>query len=144
MPIALSSLLILLVLALPAQNENRATAPLPSANSQTAKQSDDTGCLDPNVRAPRTISFGVLNSRGINIPKPPYPALAKSAGLSGQVMAVVVIDETGQVIWARVISGHPLLQAAVKTVVCQARLRPIRVAGHFVKAKGVLTYKFVL
>jgi hypothetical protein len=57
-------------------------------------QQNDVGCLDPNVRAPRTISFGVLNSRGINIPKPLYPAAARSAGLSGQVMAIVVIDET--------------------------------------------------
>ena len=105
---------------------------------------NDVGCLDPNVSAPRTIYFGVLNSRGMNIPKPPYPAAARSAGLSGQVVAVVVIAETGQVIWARVVNGHPMLQASVKTVVCQARLKPIRVAGHFVKAKGVLTYKFVL
>ena len=115
-----------------------------SAVAQETQLSNDVGCLDPNVPAPRTISFGVLNSRGVYIPKPPYPAAAKSAGLSGQVVAVVVIDENGQVIWARVVSGHPLLQASVKTVVCQARLKPIRVAGHFVKAKGVLTYKFVL
>jgi len=115
-----------------------------AAFAQEPQPSNDLGCLDPNVAAPRTISFGVLNARGINIPKPPYPAAARSAGLSGQVVAVVVVDEAGKVIWARVISGHPLLQASVKTVVCQARLKPIRVAGHFVKAKGVLTYKFVL
>ncbi len=112
--------------------------------AQTTEQSADQRCLDPNVRAPRTISFGGFNSRGINIPKPPYPALAKSVGLSGPVVAVVVIDETGHVVWARVISGHPLLQASVKTVVCQARLKPVRVAGHLVKAKGVLTYNFAL
>jgi TonB family protein len=112
--------------------------------AQTTQQSNDVGCLDPNIRAPHTISFGVLNSRGINIPKPPYPTAARSAGLSGQVVAIVIVDETGHVMWARVVTGHPLLQASVKTVVCQARLRPVRVAGRFVKAKGVLTYKFVL
>jgi TonB family protein len=112
--------------------------------AQTTQQSNDVGCLDPSVRAPRTISFGVLNSRGINIPKPPYPEAARSAGLSGQVVAVIVIDETGQVMWARVVSGHALLQESVKSVVCQARLKPIRVAGRLVLAKGVLTYKFVL
>src|SRR5690242_2571168 len=91
--------------------------------AQTTQPSNDVGCLDPKVRAPRTISFGVLNSRGIHIPKPPYPDAARSAGLSGQVVAIVVIDETGQVVWARVISGHSLLQASVKTVVCQAQLK---------------------
>jgi len=112
--------------------------------AQTTPQSNDVGCFDPSVRAPRTISIGVLNARQINIPKPPYPEAAKSAGLSGQVVAVVVINETGQVVWARVVSGHPLLQSSVKTVACQARLKPVRVAGGFVKAKGLLMYKFVL
>src|SRR6185436_9097326 len=89
------------------------------SNAQTTELRPDQRCLDPNVRAPRTISLGGFNSRGIDIPKPPYPALARSAGLSGPVVAVVVIDETGHVVWARVISGHPLLQTSVTTVVCQ-------------------------
>jgi len=111
---------------------------------QTTKQSDDTGCLDPTVNAPQTVHFGVLNSKGINIPKPVYPAAAKDAKISGMVKAVVVIDETGNVMWARVPNGHPLLRDAVKTVVCQARVKPIRLAGHPVKVTGILTYRFVL
>ena len=103
-----------------------------------------TDCLDPNVRKPQTISLGRIDSRVIEIPKPLYPAEAKDANISGVVKALVVVDETGKVIWARVDNGHPLLQAAVKTVVCQARLKPFRVAGRIVKSNGIITYKFEL
>jgi|SRR4051812_16692781 TonB family protein len=112
--------------------------------AQTTQQSNDVGCLDPAVAAPQTIHFGVLNSKGINIPKPVYPAAAKDAKISGVVKAVVVIDETGKVMWARVPNGNPLLRDAVKTVVCQARVKPIRLARHPVKFTGILTYRFVL
>ena len=104
----------------------------------------DNGCLDPNVRKPQTISLGRIDSRVIDIPKPVYPNEAKDAKISGVVTALVVVDETGKVIWARVRKGDALLQAAVKTVVCQARLKPFKVAGHFVKSNGIITYKFEL
>ena len=104
----------------------------------------DNGCPDPNVRKPQTISLGRIDSRVIDIPKPVYPIEAKDAKILGVVTALVVVDETGKVIWARVRNGHAVLQAAVKTVVCQARLKPFKVAGHFVKSNGVITYKFEL
>jgi len=113
--------------------------------AQTNEQPNDQRCLDPNVRRPRgTISFGALNSRGIDIPKPVYPALAKSARVSGSVVTHVVIDETGDVIWARIVSGHPLLRGSVAKVVCEARVKPIRLARRFVKVNGVIVYNFVL
>ena len=128
---------ILIVVALVSPNQTRAVvAPSPLET--------DAGCLDPNVRKPQTISLGRIDSRVIEIPKPVYPPEAKDAKISGVVTALVVVDETGKVIWARVDNGHPQLQAAVKTVVCQARLKPFKVAGHFVKSNGIITYKFEL
>ncbi|MFN2500333.1 MAG: TonB family protein [Pyrinomonadaceae bacterium] len=103
-----------------------ATSIFQATETTPTEQSQDTACLDPTVRKPRTIYFGILNSKAIDIPKPVYPVQAKDAKISGVVKAGVVIDETGKVIWARVETGHPLLQAAVKTVVCQARVKPIR------------------
>src|ERR1043165_952419 len=95
--------------------------------AQTKEQSASQNCLDPSLRRPRVmVSFGTLNSRGVDIPKPTYPAIAKSARVSGSVVTHVVIDERGDVIWARVVSGHPLLRGAVEKVVCEARVKPIR------------------
>ena len=118
--------------------------------TQTPKQtvameaSADTGCLDPNVSIPHTLRIEHLQSKVIDIPKPVYPREAKDAKITGVVTAHVVVDETGKVIWARVVTGDPLLQGAVKSVVCLARLKPARVRGQYVKTNGLLTYKFEL
>jgi TonB family protein len=128
---------ILILLALPSANGTRAI-------TTSSTRETDTGCLDPNVRKPQTISLGRIDSRIIDIPKPVYPVEAKDAEISGVVTALVVVDETAKVIWARVRNGHPLLQAAVKTVVCQARLKPFKVNGQFIKSNGVITYRFDL
>jgi TonB family protein len=117
--------------------------PTPTEKVATA-ESADVGCLDPNVPIPQTIRVEHLQSRVIDIPKPAYPPEAKDAKISGVVTAHVVVDETGKVIWARIRTGDPLLLAAVKTVVCQARLKPAKVRGQFVKTHGLLTYKFEL
>jgi TonB family protein len=121
-----------------------------SSPSQAKEESqkvegEDTGCLDPNLPKPKIIvHFSVLNSKAIELPKPEYPAEAKAANVSGEVKVMIVVDEDGKVAWARIHSGHYLLQPAVKKVVCRARFKPIKVGGHPVKVDGILTYKFVL
>jgi|SRR5437667_8956879 len=135
--IFLFTAVILVVVALPLASRTRAI-------TMSSIFETDTGCLGPNVRKPQTISLGRIDSRVIEIPEPVYPVEARVAKISGVVAAQVVVDETGKVIWARVRTGHPLLQAAVKTVVCQARLKPYKVAGHFVKTNGIITYRFDL
>jgi len=135
--IVASVVVILIAIALASPRHGHATIALPHFEP-------DNVCLDPNVRKPQTISLGRIDSRGIDIPKPVYPIEAKDAKTSGVVTALVVVDETGKVIWARVRNGPALLQAAVKTVVCQARLKPFKVNGAFVKSNGIITYKFEL
>jgi periplasmic protein TonB len=92
-------------------------------------------------RAP--ISGGVLNGKAINLPKPPYPPIAKQAHASGTVVVQVVIDENGNVISAHALSGHPLLQAVSVAAARQARFSPTKLSGQPVKVSGVITYNFV-
>ena len=67
---------------------------------------------EPKATPPRApISGGVLNGKALSLPKPPYPQIAKAAHASGTVVVQVLIDENGNVVSARAISGHPLLQA---------------------------------
>lgn len=108
-------------------------------------ENEDAPCLRADAPKPKfIISFGVINSKAINIPKPEYPEAAKAAKVSGEVQVAVIVGETGDVIWARVKTGHPLLQAAVKKVVCQAGFKPIMLSGKPVAVHGIITYKFVL
>ena len=92
-------------------------------------------------RAP--ISGGVLNGKAISLPKPPYPPIARAAHASGTVVVQVLIDENGNVVSARAVSGHPLLQAVAVGAARQARFSPTKLSGQPVKVTGVIQYNFV-
>jgi protein TonB len=63
---------------------------------------------EPKATPPRApISGGVLNGKALSLPKPPYPQIAKAAHASGTVVVQVLIDENGNVVSARAVSGHP-------------------------------------
>jgi TonB family protein len=89
------------------------------------------------------ISGGVLNDKAISKPQPLYPPIAKAAKASGTVTVQVTVDESGNVISAAAVSGHPLLQQAAVAAARQARFAPYKLNGSPVKVTGVLTYNFV-
>ncbi len=93
---------------------------------------------------PKTISGGVLNSKATILPLPPYPAAAKAVRASGSVSVQVLIDESGVVISAIAVSGHPLLREAAEVAARQARFAPTLLSGEPVKVSGVITYNFSL
>jgi TonB family protein len=88
------------------------------------------------------ISGGVLNGRAITLPRPEYPTAAREAKASGSVTVEVTIDEEGNVVAARSVSGHPLLQAAAVTAARQAKFSPTKLSGQAAKVNGVLVYTF--
>ncbi|MFL6255876.1 MAG: cytochrome c oxidase assembly factor Coa1 family protein [Pyrinomonadaceae bacterium] len=92
----------------------------------------------------QTVSGGVLNDKAISKPQPPYPPVAKAARASGTVTVQVLVDETGSVVTAKALSGHPLLQNAAVAAARQAKFSPTLLSGKPVKVSGVLTYNFVL
>jgi protein TonB len=92
-------------------------------------------------RAP--ISGGVLNGKAISLPFPPYPAIARQAKAAGVVVVQVTIDEYGNIIAARAVSGHPLLQAVSVAAAREAKFSPTFLMGEAVKVTGVITYNFV-
>ena len=88
------------------------------------------------------ISGGVMNGKAIMLPRPEYPAIARAAKASGTVTVEITIDEEGNVVSARSVSGHPLLQSAAVTAARQARFTPTKLNGQPVKVNGVLVYAF--
>jgi TonB family protein len=88
------------------------------------------------------ITGGVLNGRATSLPVPPYPPIARAAHASGNVTVEVTIDEEGNVVAARAVSGHPLLQAASVAAARNAKFTPTKVSGQAVKVQGVLVYTF--
>jgi protein TonB len=61
---------------------------------------------------------------------PEYPALARQAHLSGTVVINAVIDEHGNVVQARVVSGHPLLVSEALKAVLQWKYEPTTLNGQ--------------
>ena len=117
---------------------------LATRNPSSEELSAGFQCQGKDANQPRpnaTLKLGDVTKKAIQLPRPRYPQLAKAAGLDGNVKAEVVIDiNSGSVAWVQVISGHPLLRAAVRDVVCRARFVPTNdVDGH---ASGILTYRF--
>jgi TonB family protein len=89
------------------------------------------------------VSGGVLNDKATSKPAPAYPPIAKGAKASGTVVVQVTVDESGNVIYAAAVSGHPLLQAAAVAAARQAKFAPYKLSGQPVRVTGVLTYNFV-
>jgi protein TonB len=99
----------------------------------------------PTPQPKKTIvSGGVLNGKAISKPQPAYPPIARAARASGTVTVQILVDESGRVVSARAISGHPLLQQAAVQAAYQARFSPTLLSGQPVKVSGVITYNFVL
>lgn len=87
---------------------------------------------------------GQLNEKAISLPRPAYPQVAKAARASGAVVVDVVVDETGKVVSANAVSGHPLLRQSAVQAAYQARFRPTMLSGTPVKVSGTITYNFEL
>jgi protein TonB len=92
---------------------------------------------------PKTVSGGVLNGKATSLPKPGYPPAARAVRAGGSVSVQVLISESGGVISASAVSGHPLLRAAAESAARGARFSPTLLSGQPVKVSGVITYNFV-
>jgi TonB family protein len=90
------------------------------------------------------MSGGVLNGRVVVKPPPNYPPVAKAAHQQGTVTVQVVVDEEGNVTYAKAVSGPSLLKDAGEKAAKKAKFTPSTVCGHPVKVSGVITYNFVL
>jgi protein TonB len=97
---------------------------------------------------PRSCSFkvsgGILNGKAVSLPQPVYPPIAKAARATGPVAVEVLVDESGEVISAKAVSGHPLLQQSAVEAARQAKFSPTRLSGRPVKVSGLVTYDFAL
>jgi protein TonB len=84
----------------------------------------------------------LINSRALVLPKPPYPPLARQIQLQGTVVIQVLIDETGKVLSAKPVSGHPMLIPESQKAAMQARFSPTTLNGVPVKVSGMISYNF--
>ena len=70
--------------------------------------------------------------------------MAVQIHLQGTVAVQVLIDETGKVVSAKALSGHPLLVPESVRAALQARFSPTLIGDTPVKISGVITYNFLM
>ncbi len=113
-------------------------------NSSSTNNTSSTNNITVRNSSAGVIAGGKLNARAISLPNPVYPAIARQARASGNVVVQVTIDEDGNVISAQAVAGHPLLQAAAVTAARQAKFAPTKLSGQPVKVQGVVVYTFTI
>ena len=93
--------------------------------------------------SPTVVTGGVVNSRAINLIKPPYPPIARQMRISGSVNVQVMIDENGNVISAKAISGNALLRGPAENAARASKFSPTYLSGQRVKVSGLIIYNFL-
>lgn len=88
------------------------------------------------------LSTGVLSERAKNKVKPVYPSEAAAAGIRGEVLVEVSLDEQGNVASVEGVSGDKLLINAVIAAVRQWKFDPTRIGGKPVRVIGRLRFNF--
>ena len=118
-------------------------------NSPTADESKKRGeapgfrCPDREANQERPdakFDLGDVTKKAIELPRPDPSRWPGGSRVSGVAQAEVLIDvNSGKVVWARLLNGHPLLQASVGDVVCRARFSPTNDVDG--RARGLITYR---
>jgi len=108
----------------------------PSNSGQTDAKTDNR----PRPRGP--VESGNLNDKATELPTPIYPGEARKAHITGQVTVRVIIDETGRVMSADIVSGPKQLWMSAIEAARKAHFEPTLIGGTAVKITGILTYDF--
>jgi len=98
----------------------------------------------PSKKPPMKMGGDVLQSKLVKKIVPEYPPLAKQARVSGSVVLQVNVDEDGNVVDIRVLSGHPLLEEAAVGAVRQWKYSPTLLNGEPVPVVATVTVVFNL
>ena len=99
----------------------------------------------PKPAVPKILRISkVINNQAILLPKPIYPPIARQTGTQGVVNVQVLIDERGNVISAKAVSGNPLLIIEAQKAAYLAKFSPAFIGEQPVKVSGVISYNFVI
>jgi protein TonB len=100
--------------------------------------------MRPDVKTPLRISSKIEEGLLIRKTIPPYPAIAKAAGVGGTVILAATISKTGTIENLRVTSGPAMLQRAALDAVSTWLYRPYLLNGQPVEVETTVDVIFTL
>lgn len=116
-----------------------ANTPRISASAQSNAASE-TAQAAQRIRVSQGVSAGLLVAR---VP-PIYPPEARSARIQGAVVIKVLINHSGDVVSADLVSGHPMLAPAALDAVKQWKYKPYLLNGDAADVETQVTLNFTL
>ncbi len=121
-------------------DENNTEAVTTAVPTNVKNEKPNNGNNNDNGQPPakKPISGGMLNSKAIYMPQPE----AAFGETTGVVLVQVLVDEGGNVIEARAVSGPQHLHAAAVNAARLARFTPTTLMGEPVRVTGTLSYNF--
>ena len=122
-----------------AQPEGDVNAPPPTEGSSDSGVAPTAQPQNQGQQKRGPVAGGMLNGKAIYLPAPEVPP----GEASGVVLVAVVIDEQGNVVEARAVSGPQHLHAAAVNAARLARFSPTLLMGEPVRVTGTLSYNFV-
>lgn len=107
----------------------------PAVVPNTPKAAGETGDS-------KTVELGSLVGQAVRMVSPAYPAAAKQLNIYGQVTVQITLDEAGDVISAKAVSGPQFLRASSEEAARKSKFKPALVDNQAVKASGFVVYNF--
>lgn len=104
--------------------------------------SNDVAKVTQSPPPARLKHIGIINGLATSRVEPPYPELARSANVQGAVVVSVTVSETGRVLEAHVISGHPMLRQVSVDAARRWKFSPTILNGTPTKVTGTITFNF--
>jgi hypothetical protein len=92
------------------------------------------------IRVSGGVIFGMVEHRTL----PEYPEAAINAGLQGDVIFKIIIDETGKIVLSEPVEGQPLLIAASMDALRDFRFRPYQLNGTPIQVESQIGFHFDL
>ena len=99
----------------------------------------------PVAARPESISVGSLTAAdAVRMVPPVYAPLAQRSNVEGKVVVEIVLDETGEVVEAKAVSGPQMLRPGAEDAAQKSKFKPAMFDGKPIKGKGSITYNFTL
>ena len=136
--------------------DQNTSAPISSVESTTPRNSEGNAAIKPTetpgssesqpapIRKVETkaVTEEVLRSAAISLPEPEYPSGVELTGRRSRVEVQMIIDEKGDVIAAKSVSGEAVFYSAAEAAALKAHFSPTILSPDPARVFGVISYNF--
>jgi hypothetical protein len=88
----------------------------------------------------KCVDAGIVNKKAVSLPKPVINAHAIIERQT-EILVRIVIDESGTVVAARALKGHPLIRKDLENAARKAKFPPTFINPGPLKVKALIVYK---